>query len=465
MTELYNLSISEAARLISTRQLSPVELTRAFLARIEALNDRLHAFLLVTPEKAVAAAQQAEMEITRGDYRGPLHGIPVGVKDVFDTAGIPTTGQSRLLQDRIPARDAAVVRRLYEAGAILLGKLATKECAGGGPSFDLYYPPARNPWNLGHVTGDSSTGPGAGVAAGLCMGALGSDTSGSIREPAAFCGLVGLKPTYGRVSRGGMIPQSPSLDHAGPMTRTVRDNALMLQAIAGYDAEDPASAAVAVPDFSARLDAGVKGCRIGVVRHFYDRDERAEPEVIAALESAYGTLGELGATLVEVELPPLAEFIACCQIIMLAEAFTIHERDLHRTPDLYGEGLRGLLLMGAFISAADYLQAVRRRRELCQEVEELMAAVDVLVTAAEFRAAPRIVKTRKLEDAIGADPLMPFSVTGLPALAVCCGFNGDGLPLSMQIIGKPFEEATVLGVGNAYERATPWRELRPLSDD
>ena len=228
------------------------------MTRIETLNDRLHAFLLVTPELAIATAQKAETEIMGGNYRGTLHGIPVGVKDVFDTAGIPTTAQSRLLQTRIPTQNATVVRRLYEAGAILLGKLATKEFAGGGPSFDLFYPPARNPWNLNHVTGDSSTGSGAGVAAGLCMAALGSDTSGSIREPSAFCGLVGLKPTYGRVSCAGMLPQSPSLDHAGPMTWTVRDNALLLQAIAGYDAKDPASAAVTVPDFTAYLETGLK---------------------------------------------------------------------------------------------------------------------------------------------------------------------------------------------------------------
>jgi aspartyl-tRNA(Asn)/glutamyl-tRNA(Gln) amidotransferase subunit A len=455
------LSISEAAHLISTKQLSPVELTCTFLTRIEALNNHLHAFLLVTPELAITAAQKAEAEIMRGDYRGALHGIPVGVKDVFDTAGIPTTAQSRLLQTRIPSQDATVVRRLSEAGAILLGKLATKEFAGGGPSFDLFYPPARNPWNLHHVTGDSSTGSGAGVAAGLCMAALGSDTSGSIREPSAFCGLVGLKPTYGRVSCAGMIPQSPSLDHAGPMTWTVRDNALLLQAIAGYDANDPASVAVAVPDFTGDLETGLKDRRIGIVRHFYERDELADIEVCAALEQAYIILEELGAELVEIELPALAEFIACCQIIMLSEAFTIHEQDLRQRPHLYGEGLRGLLLMGAFISAADYLQAVRRRQELCFAVEQVMKNVDVLVTATEFRAAPLIVKTRNLDEAISADPLMPFSVTGLPALAVCCGFNQKGLPLSMQIIGKPFEEATVLAIGNAYEQATPWRKLRP----
>jgi aspartyl-tRNA(Asn)/glutamyl-tRNA(Gln) amidotransferase subunit A len=461
MSQLYYLSISEAAHLISTKQLSPVELTRTFLTRIEALNNHLHAFLLVTPELAITAAQKAEAEIMRGDYRGALHGIPVGVKDVFDTEGIPTTAQSRLLQTRIPTQDATVVRRLSEAGAILLGKLATKEFAGGGPSFDLFYPPARNPWNLHHVTGDSSTGSGAGVAAGLCMAALGSDTSGSIREPSAFCGLVGLKPTYGRVSCAGMIPQSPSLDHAGPMTWTVRDNALLLQGIAGYDANDPASVAVAVPDFTGDLEAGLKHRRIGIVRHFYERDEIADTEVCAALEQAYIILEELGAELVEIELPALAEFIACCQIIMLSEAFTIHEQDLRQRPHLYGEGLRGLLLMGAFISAADYLQAVRRRRELCFAVEQVMKNVDVLVTATEFRAAPLIVKTRNLDEAISADPLMPFSVTGLPALAVCCGFNQKGLPLSMQIIGKPFEEATVLAIGNAYEKATPWRKLRP----
>lgn len=459
MTQLYHLSLAEASSLIAAGQLSPVELTQAFLDRIEALNRTLHAFLYPTPEKALSAAKVAEVEIAQGQYRGPLHGIPLGIKDVIDTAGIPTTAQSRLFQDRVPTEDATVVQRLYESGAILLGKLATKECGGGGPSFDLFYPPARNPWNLDHITGDSSTGAGAGVAAGLCMAALGTDTSGSVREPSAFCGLVGLKPTYGRVSCAGMMPQAPSLDQIGPMTWTVRDNALLLQAIVGYDPRYPASAAVEVPDFSSELDAGIAGCRIGVVRHFYERE--AEAEIAPSLERAYATLKQLGAELVEIQLPPLAEFVACCQIIMLAEAFAIHEQDLQQRPHLYGEGLRGLLLMGAFVSGADYVQALRRRQELCVEVKRAMAAVDVLVTATEFRVAPKVVRSRELDEAISADPLMPFSVTGLPALAVCCGFNSAGLPLSLQIVGKPFDEVRVLAVGHAYEQATPWRRSRP----
>jgi len=461
MTDLCYLNLSEAATLIASKQLSPFELTRAFLERIEALNEGLHAFLLVTPEQALAAARKAETEIMSGSYRGALHGIPLGVKDIYDTAGIPTTAQSRLLLDRVPTQDATVVRRLHEAGAILLGKLATKEFATGGPSFDLFYPPARNPWHLEHVTGGSSSGAGAGVAAGLCMAALGSDTGGSIRGPAAFCGLAGLKPTYGRVSRTGLIPLSPSLDHAGPMTWTVRDSAMLLQAIAGYDANDPASAAVSVPNFTVGLGSSSINCRIGIIRNFYERDELANVEVRAALEQAYLTLRNLGAQLIDVGLPPLSEFTACGVIILLAEGFTIHEQDLQQQPHLYGEACSCLLKLGAFLSAADYLQAVRRRRELCFEVEQAMANIDVLVTATQLRAAPQITHEYQLAESISPDPMIPFNVTGLPALAVCCGFDANGLPLSMQIIGKPFDEATVLAVGDAYEQATPWRQCRP----
>lgn len=461
MTNLCYLSISEAADLIVTKQLSPVELTQAFLERIQALNDVLHAFILVTPEQALLMAQVAESEIIAGNYRGALHGIPIGIKDIFDTAGIRTTAQSRLFQERVPNQDATVVGCLYEAGAILLGKMGTKEFATGGPSFDLFYPPARNPWHLEHSPGGSSSGAGAGVAASLCMGALGSDTGGSIRKPAAYCGVAGLKPTYGRVSRTGMIPLSQSLDHAGPITWTVRDSALILQAIAGHDPKDSASAKVSVPDFTAKFKDNLAGYKIGIVRHFYEDDGLADKEVWAALQRAYSTLLDLGAELVDIELPSFIEFQACGMLILLAESFALHEQDLRQQPELYGEYNRYFLRLGAFISSSDYLQAVRRRRELCFVVEKAIASVDVLITATELRAAPKFTDLPQFPNFDSPDITIPFNVTGLPALAVCCGFNSSNLPLSMQIIGKPFDEATVLAVGYAYEQATPWRQHRP----
>ncbi|MBR8836409.1 MAG: hypothetical protein DSM106950_20900 [Stigonema ocellatum SAG 48.90 = DSM 106950] len=461
MTNLCYLNLSEAANLIATKQLSPVELTHAFLERIAALNDVLHAFVLVTPEQALLAARTAQTQIVSGEYRGALHGIPIGIKDLFDTAGIATTAQSRLLQKRVPTVDATVVKRLHDAGAIMLGKLATKEFATGGASFDLFYPPARNPWNLAHSPGGSSSGAGVGVAAGLCMGAIGSDTGGSIRRPAAYCGLAGLKPTYGRVSRAGMIPLSQSLDHAGPISWTVRDSALILQAIAAYDPTDPASAKVPVPDFTAKFKNNLTGYKIGIVRHFYQDDGLADPQMCVALERAYLTLRDLGAELIDLEMPSLLEFVACGWLILLAESFAIHEQDLRQQPELYGEYSRYFLKLGAFISSSDYLQAVRRRRELCFEVELAMAGIDVLVTATELGAAPKFTELPQFPKLELPSLTVPFNVTGLPALAICCGFNTNSMPLSMQIIGKPFDEVTVLAVGHAYELFTPWRQHRP----
>src|SRR5262252_8365133 len=284
------LTIAEAATLIGKRELSPVELVESRLARIDRLDGELHSFIRVLPEAARTAARTAEAEIMAGRYRGPLHGIPIGLKDIYETKGVPTTGHSKVLVDHVPQQDATSVRRLADAGAVVAGKLATHEFAFGGPSFDLPWPPARNPWDTSRFTGGSSSGAGAAVAAGLVLGGTGSDTGGSIRGPAAYCGLAGLKPSYGRISRAGILPLAFSLDHAGPMTWTAEDNAILLQAMAGHDPADPGSAGVSIPDYRAALRGDPKELRLGVVRHFYERDNAANAAMHEAIESAVRTL-------------------------------------------------------------------------------------------------------------------------------------------------------------------------------
>ncbi|MBI4081173.1 MAG: Asp-tRNA(Asn)/Glu-tRNA(Gln) amidotransferase subunit GatA [Candidatus Lambdaproteobacteria bacterium] len=463
MTDLHELSIAEAAPLIEARRLSPVELTEALLRRIEALEGRLHCFITRTPELALERARVAEVEIARGGWRGPLHGIPIGLKDIYDTAGIRTTGHSRHAEHRIPKADAAVTDRLAKAGTVLLGKLATHEFATGGPSFDLPWPPARNPWDTERFTGGSSSGSGAGVAAGLFAGAMGSDTGGSIRLPAAYCGVAGIKPTFGRVSRRGVIPLAWSFDSCGPLARTVEDSAILLQAIAGHDPADPASADVAVPDFRAGLRGGVAGLRIGWVRHFYEQDRPARPEVIAAMEEAAGVLRGLGAHVEEVRLPNLKAFQACYRIIAMTESFAVHEPAMTRHPAEFGEVTRYRVLPGAVLSAADYVQAQRYQRQLLADVLEVLRDHDAFITATTPGPAPKIESMRP--EANFADPPLtaPFNVANCPALSLCNGF-AEGLPLAMQVAGRPFDEALVLRVAYAYEQATPWHTRRPGID-
>ncbi|HEX2150523.1 MAG TPA: amidase, partial [Stellaceae bacterium] len=324
MSELHWLSAAEAARAIAARELSPVELMRALLDRIERLDPKLNVFIRLDADAAMAAARAAEAEIVSGRPRGKLHGVPVGIKDIIDVAGLPTTCHSKILIDNIASADAACVARLRGAGAIVLGKLSTHEFAIGGPSFDLPWPPARNPWNPDHHPGGSSSGSGAGVAAGLFPIALGSDTGGSVRNPASACGIVGLKPTYGLVSRRGVFPLSFTLDHIGPLTRTVADNALMLEAIAGHDPRDPGSAAAPAGHYAAALESGVRGLRFGFIRHFHEADLPADPEVTAALENVARTLQSLGAEIRDIGLPTLGEFGAVNRVILQSEAWAIH---------------------------------------------------------------------------------------------------------------------------------------------
>jgi aspartyl-tRNA(Asn)/glutamyl-tRNA(Gln) amidotransferase subunit A len=462
--ELAFLTIAEAGRLIEQKRLSPVELTTALIRRAEALDPQLNAYLLPTPDQALDQARQAEQEIIDGGYRGPMHGIPFALKDIYTTAGIRTTGHSRICLDAVPSTDATTVRKLYEAGAVLTGKLATHEFAHGGPSFDLPWPPARNPWNRDHFTGGSSSGSGAAVATGFVPAALGSDTGGSIRGPAALCGIVGLKPTYGLVSRYGVYANSFSFDHAGPMTWTVEDCAIVLQAIAGPDPEDPASATRPVPNYRAALSGDIKGLRIGVVRHLHEDDCAVTSEVSAALEQAFAVLRSLGATLGEVRLRPAQDYYDVKVTIAESELLAVHEQALRTRPGDFGEDFLGRVLPAVLISGRDYVQSQRERRRMLAEMAPVYANYDVLVTATAGAPAPRLGAWRTIEFWKRASLTTPFNVTGGPALAQCIGFAGNGLPLSMQLVGRPFDDATVLRVAHAYEKATPWRTRRPQLD-
>jgi aspartyl-tRNA(Asn)/glutamyl-tRNA(Gln) amidotransferase subunit A len=462
-TELHFLSIADAARLIERRQLSPVELTRALLDRIAAIDPQINAYLLVTAERALAQARAAEAEIMAGRYRGAMHGIPFALKDIYCTAGIRTTSHSRTRADYVPDFDATTVTKLYAAGAVLLGKLATHEFAHGGPSFDLPWPPARNPWNRAHITGGSSSGSGAGVAAGLTMGALGSDTGGSIRNPAALCGLIGLKPTYGLVSRSGVYTNSFSYDTAGPMTWTAEDCAILLQAIAGHDAKDPASADRPVPDYRAALSGSIKGLRIGVLRAMFEQEVATPPVTKAALEAAFDVFRSLGATLEDVRIRPAQDYYDVKITGAESELYAVHEPVLRRRLADFGEDFLGRSLGALMITGVDYVQASRWRRGMIAEMAPTYAKYDVLLTAGPGPAS-RFETWRTIDFWQKGSVTTPFNVLGGPALAQCIGFSPEGLPLSMQIVGRPFDDATVLRVAHAYEAATPWRARRPLLD-
>lgn len=456
------LTIAQAAALIQTAQASPVELVTDCLNRIDMLDGTYHAFIDVLAAGALAQARVAEQEIAAGRYKGPLHGIPIGLKDIYETKGVRTSGHSRACIDHMPERDATTTALLAQAGAINLGKLSTWEFAIGGPSFDLPWPPAVNPWNPGRDPGGSSSGTGTAVSLGMVLGGMGSDTGGSIRFPAAMCGIAGIKPTYGRVSRAGVLPLAFSLDHAGPMARTSHDCALMLQPIAGYDPRDPASANVAVPDFTAGLTGDLKGLRIGVLRQFYEHDNPADADVALAFEDALRVLRDLGAEVVEAPaISPMGDFIASAFVMSRSEAYAIHESTLQTDPDMLGSLARQRILPGAMFSAVDYIQAMRRRAELTAELARAMQDIDLLVLPTVPTAAPLISAMTAHFNVDRPLYTTPFNLTGSPAISVCSGFNAEGMPLSLQIVGRPFDEVNVLRAGDAYERATAWCEAMP----
>ena len=461
-SELCYLTIAQAGPLLRDRELSPVELVRAYLDRIEAQDGQLHAYVTLLPERALGQAREVEAEILRGNYRGPLHGVPIGLKDLYDTAGILTTAMSRVTPDRVPTEDATTVARLNEAGTILLGKLAMHEFALGGPDDTSLFPPARNPWNPDHIPGGSSSGSGTAVAAGLCMGALGSDTGGSIRGPASMCSIVGIKPTYGRVSNYGVVPLSWSQDHCGPMTWTVEDNALMLQALAGHDPKDPTTSTAPVPDYSAGLKDDIRGLTVGVPRrYFYEAGPDVEPETIDAIEKALEVMAELGATVRDVDIPHVEQSRYANQTIMMGEAFAYHEHNLKTRRQDFGEMVRDRFLLGGLLTISDYVQAQRVRRLIKQEMAEVLREVDVLVTPTSPKPAAAFEGYSGSTTLTGPSFTGPFNASGLPAISVPGGFSSQGLPIGLQIAGKPFDEATVLRVAYNYEQAARWFERRP----
>ena len=457
---LHDFTLAQASDAIEKRELSPVEYTDALIARSEALQPQLNTFITTTFDAARGSAKKAAEEIANGNRRGPLHGVPFAVKDIYDTAGILTTGQSRTCIDRVPSRDATCVTRLHQAGAILTGKLTTHEFAHGGPSFDLPWPPARNPWNTARFTGGSSSGSAAATAAGLAPITLGSDTGGSIRGPAGLCGVAGMKPTYGLVSRAGVLPNSFTYDHCGPLARTAEDCALILATIAGHDPADPASSPAPVGDLTSGIAAGIKGLRIGVIRHFWETDQRSHAELGPAMEKAVEVFKSLGAEVEDLILRPMQHYLDVKIVTAETELFSIHLNELRARPEAFGQDFRGRALAACLFTAEDYVRASRCRRIITTEMEDIYQRYDLLVTA-NNSAAPRIDKHNILSFWTSASLTTPFDVTGGPALALPCGFTTDGLPLSLQIVGRPFDDATVLRAGYAFERETGYWTVRP----
>ncbi|MEM7750698.1 MAG: amidase [Pseudomonadota bacterium] len=455
--DLCYLSIDELSSRVRSRDVSPVEVVDALLARIERHNSALIAYLHVDAEGARSAAKAAEIEIASGGYRGPLHGIPVAYKDIFHVQGLPTTANSRLMEGYVAAADCTVANRLRQAGAICMGKLNTIEFASG--SMEVLGD-ARNPWHTGRHPGGSSSGSGVALAACLVHGAMGSDTGGSIRIPASLCGVVGLKPTYGRISRFGILPLSWSLDHAGPMTRTVTDAAHMLQVIAGQDHNDPSAAARAVPDYKSSLTGSIKGLRIGVPRNYFF--EASDPEVIQAVRTAIAVLESLGADVKDIELPACTYASAASWSIAYSETFSLHrERFFARARDYTPSFLHKIT--GAALLSGDELQTAQRLRErVTTEFVEALKEVDVIVSPTTAFAAHPIAGSAP--ESATHSLTRPVSLTGLPSLALPCGFAAGGLPISLELTGRAWEEATVLRLGHAYEQATDWSTHRaPLN--
>ncbi len=471
MSELVWKPITKLARMIAAKQVSPVEVVRVYLDRIEVLDGKLKAYITVCREEALAAAKVAEAAVMNGHALGRLHGIPIGLKDLYATKGILTTGGSKILADWVPSEDATVVSRLKEAGAIILGKLNMHEFAYGPEGLNVHYGHAWNPWGMKthRIAGGSSSGSGVAIAAGLCAGALGSDTGGSIRIPAALCGIAGLKPTYGRVSRAGVLPLAWSLDHVGPMTRTAADSAVILAAIAGHDPRDPTSSALPVPDYPAALTGQVKGLRVGLLRSFFL--ESAGLVLRQAVEQAAKVLEELGAEIREVTLTTAEHAAGASFAIIASEALAYHEAWIKSRPGDYAPDVRARLQAGAFVSATQYLRGQQARALIRNEVDALLAQVDILLAPATPIVATPVGQTEVTVDHDTRDVRSSltrltriFNLSGHPVCVVPCGFTVAGLPVGMQIVGRPFDEATVLRVADAYQRATDWHIRRPPAE-
>ena len=462
--DLAFLTISELSELIRTRKVSPVEITQTILERIEKLNPALNAYITVTPGPAMKAAQEAESEIQQKKWRGPLHGVPVAVKDLFDTAGVRTTAASALFKDRVPGQDAEVIRKLKAAGAVLVGKTNMHEFAFGGTSLVTYFGGVHNPWELGHIAGGSSGGSAAAVAGGLCFGALGSDTAGSIRQPAAYCGIVGLKPTYGLVSTRGVIPLSWSLDHVGPMTRTVADAALLLQVIAGYDSEEITSVRMDVPNYAAALRARPTSIRLGVARDFFF--EGLDSEIETAINGALAILEKLTARITEVAISARTQE-ELRSTVRAAEAYAYHAEFIAKSPEHYQPETLGRLRAGANIGTAAYIHARQQLDRTRRSIGQVFRFVDAVVTPTSPIAPPAMEEFSRDRNgsanfvARNIQNTSPFNVYGWPTISIPCGFAASGLPIGLQISGPPGGDAAVLQIAHAYEQATEWHKRRP----
>lgn len=453
--DLAGLTLKQASELLRNKAASPVDLTRACLRRIENYNPRLNAFITITSEEALESASAMEAEQRQGKWRGPLHGIPIALKDNIDTAGTRTTAASGLFKDRVPSEDADVVRRLKDAGAVFLGKLNLHEFAYGGTSDVSYFGAVHNPWALDHISGGSSGGSAAAVAAELCFGSLGTDTAGSVRIPASYCGVVGFKPTYGRVSLRGVIPLSWSLDHLGPICRTVEDTALLLAAIAGYDPLDPATIDRPVPDYARALGMETSNLRLGVPRSPFF--EHLDPEVAKAVEAAIGVLRKMTRSVAETMLPPAAPMLP----ILGTEAYAYHSKWIVESPDRYQPSTRDRIIGNAAdVKAPAYADALRQTSLLRRQVGKLFSSVDLLITPTMPRPPEACAQSDSF-DPIGIRNTSPFDIFGLPTISVPCGFTKSGLPIGLQISGAPFAESTVLTLAHAYERETEWHKRRP----
>ena len=460
------MSAGQLSGLIRDKEVSPVEVVDAHLARIEATEPTLNSFITLLPEQAREVARRAESQIQAGNYRGPLHGIPVGLKDLFNTAGVRTTSGSRIFDTFVPAEDCTVAARFQRAGAILLGKLNMHQFAYGPTGENFDYGHMHNPWNPELVTGGSSGGSGSAAAAGQCTITMGSDTGGSVRIPAALCGIVGLKPTYGLVSRAGLTPLSWCLDHPGPMVRTVEDAALTMNVIAGHDPKDVATTVREIPDYTTALAGSVEGLRIGLPREYFDAPLDAEVE--AAVRAAVAHLEELGATVTEVSLPMFKDSQAISGAILMAEAAAYHRELLARDGDKLTPSVRLRLEAGLFVTAADYLKAQQARARFNQEMARLFQDVDLLAGPAEPVTAPPILASEVVigDRTVGTTGALtqytrPYNISGTPAISVPCGFSEAGMPIGLQLAGKPFDELTVLRAAHAYEQTTDWHRRRP----
>jgi aspartyl-tRNA(Asn)/glutamyl-tRNA(Gln) amidotransferase subunit A len=458
--QLHLLDLSEASRAVQKKEVSPVELTQACLARIEKLNPHLNAFITVTGTEALDAARKAEAEISRGEWKGPLHGIPLAVKDLIETAGVKTTAASAVLQDNVPNADAEVIRRLKSAGAILLGKLNLHEFAYGGSGVIGHFGPARNPWNTAHITGGSSSGSAAAVAACLCYGAIGTDTAGSIRLPAACCGITGLKPTYGLVSARGVVPLSWSLDHVGPMARTAVDAALMLQVIAAYDPQDIGSQKFPPVYYPSAIEESIATLRIGVAHDYWNE---VDGEIKSAVDSAVTALGKITAGAQEVELSTETD-----RTLVRCEAYAYHQKYLSAKEKGYDPETVRRIGSGADVTAPQYIQAQRELLQQRRQILQMFERIDLILTPTTPLLAPTFTELKAAPDQLRNKEMIllrntrPFNVYGLPSISLNCGFSKSGLPIGLQIIGAPGSEGSVLGLAHAYQKQTDWHKHKPL---